>query len=335
MTADPAHATHDYRPEDVIPPLAEPWGGTSGTVDLGGRVHYVTYEPRTTAAKGARDAAPPLLLVHGLGGSSLNWVLLADLLRDEHRIYALDLAGHGFTRALDGLSASVGANAKLVRRFVEEVVGEPVVLVGNSMGGLISSMVASRHPELVRGLVLLDPALPAPRNRPDAQATSLFTLLGAPIRRGLRQRTKRRISLAGEVEAVLRLCIYRWERLDEKAFDAHVDLIQAQLPFREVQTAFKEAGRTMIAALVRRSVVLARLRSISAPVLLVQGDKDRLVHVSSTRWIAKVFPDWRYEEMAGVGHTPMLEVPEQTADAIRSWRDEIDLDGADAGRATG
>lgn len=298
-----------------LPPLAAPWGGESRTADLGVRVHYVDFGVPPVGD----DDAPPVVLVHGLGGSHLNWVLLADRLRATHRVYALDLAGFGFTRMTHEIPATVGQNAKLVRRFVDEVVGEPVVLVGNSMGGLISSMVASREDAPVRGLVLVDPALPAPRGRPDAQAISLFTLLGAPLRRAIRARRRRPISISGEVTAVLRICIADWSRLDEDAFEAHVDLAKAQRGFRELNAAFKIAGRTMIEALARRSLVRRRLAAITAPVLLIQGDRDRLVHVSAARWAARSNPRWTYVEMPGVGHVPMLEVPEDTADAITGW----------------
>lgn len=297
-------------PHVTIPPIAEPWGGRSRTVDLGGTVHYVDFD--------GPAHAPALVMVHGLGGSHVNWLPLADRLRADHRVYAVDLAGFGFTRGTH-LSPSVGANAQLVRRFILEVVGEPAIVIGNSMGGLITTLVASSEDAPVRGMVLIDPAMPAPRGRPDAQARSLLTLLGAPIRRAIRARRGRSLSVAGEVAAVLRLCIAQWDRLDEDVFEAHVDLATAQKGFAELNDSFKIAGRTMIAALARRSVVRRRLAAIDVPVLLIQGDRDRLVHVSSARWAARMNPEWEYVEMAGVGHVPMLEAPDETASAVIDW----------------
>ena len=212
-----------------------------------------------------------------------------------------------------------------VEGFLAEVVGDPAVLVGNSMGGLIATMVASREGAPVLGLVLIDPALPAPRGRPDAQAVSLFTLLGAPIQRAIRARRGRPRSIAAEVTAVLRLCIAQWDRLDEDVFEAHVDLAKAQSGYEEVNASFKLAGRTMIAALARRSVVRRRLAGIRVPVLLIQGDRDRLVHVSAARWAAQMNPDWEYVEMAGVGHVPMLEMPDDTAQAVTDWLSRTNL----------
>ncbi|MDN5717594.1 MAG: alpha/beta hydrolase [Janibacter sp.] len=297
-------------PQVSIPQIAAPWGGRSRTVDLGGTVHYVDFD--------GPDRAPAIVLVHGLGGSHLNWLPLADRLRSRHRVYALDLAGFGFTRGTQ-LSAAVGDNAELVRRFIAEVVGQPVILVGNSMGGLITTLVAARADTPVRGVVLIDPALPAPRGRPDAQLASLGTLVAASARRSARARRGRSLPVAGEVAAVLRLCIAQWDRLDQDVFEAHVDLAAAQKGFAELNDSFKLAARTMIAGLARRSTVRRRLADITVPVLLIQGDRDRLVHVSSARWAARMNPGWQYVEMPGVGHVPMLEVPQETERAISDW----------------
>lgn len=295
--------------------LAEPWGGVSRTVDLDGEVHYVEWAgPKP--AKGA--SAQPVLLVHGLGGSHLNWVLLGQRLAQHYRVYALDLAGFGLTRATNR-SASVQHNSKLVRRFLDEVVQDDAILIGNSMGGLISTMVTSRVPDRVRGVVLLAPALAAPKSRPHDAVRSLGTLVTAPVRRGVRRRLGRSVTIAGEVEFMLRLCIARWELADPEVVEAHVDLAHAQMGFTEQPKAFREAGQTMINALVRHGVTAARLAKMGMPVLLVQGTLDRLVPVSAARWAANLNESWTYVEMPGVGHVPMLEVPDETYQAITDW----------------
>ena len=80
----------------------------------------------------------------------------------------------------------------------------------------------------------------------------------------------------------------------------------------------------MINALVRHGVTAARLAKMGMPVLLVQGTLDRLVPVSAARWAANLNDSWRYVEMPGVGHVPMLEVPDETYEAITDWaQDEL------------
>src|SRR3954447_18740405 len=90
--------------------------GTSRTIDIGGAVHYVDF--------GGNPAGPPVVLVHGLGGSHLNWDLLAPLLTDSARVFALDLPGFGLSEPAMRL-ATVQNNRRVLDRFVREVAGAP------------------------------------------------------------------------------------------------------------------------------------------------------------------------------------------------------------------
>src|SRR5674476_1535775 len=113
---------------------------TSRWVDLGVPVHYVDH--------GGPANGPLLVMVHGLGGSLVNWAALAPLLTDTCRVMALDLVGFGLTQA-GTYSTSVTSNQRMLQRFLREVAGSPAILVGNSMGGLIAILQASRQPDTV------------------------------------------------------------------------------------------------------------------------------------------------------------------------------------------
>src|SRR6185369_15192698 len=123
----------------------------SRTIDLDGPLHFADFG----------GSGPSMVLVHGLGGSHVNWMAVGSALAAHARVLAPDLAGFGRT-PLAGRSAHVHANHVLLARFVEEVVGGPVILVGNSMGGLIAMMEAARRPANVARLVLVGPAQPRP-----------------------------------------------------------------------------------------------------------------------------------------------------------------------------
>ena len=133
-------------PRAGLSPHVAAWGGVSRVADLGGPVHYVDF--------GGAAEAPRVVLVHGLGGSHLNWCLLAPPLVPHARVLALDLVGFGLTYP-EGRSATVQANAALVARFVREVAGGPAVLVGNSMGGMVSILATAAQPGAVTGLTLI------------------------------------------------------------------------------------------------------------------------------------------------------------------------------------
>jgi pimeloyl-ACP methyl ester carboxylesterase len=198
--------------------FAAPWGARGYVSDLDGPVHWVEFPP------GESPDGTPIVFVHGLGGSHLNWCLIGPKLADGHRAVALDLHGFGLTPGTRE-TATVQRNTRLLDRFVREVTGTPVILAGNSMGGLISLMQAAAAPETVRGLVLIDPALPPPRQAPDRQVAGQFLLYALPGLGELYVRTvmsRRPPELA--VQRVIELCFADPSRADPAMLTASIAL---------------------------------------------------------------------------------------------------------------
>ena len=114
---------------------------------------------RWAEVKGARvryfvgGAGPPLVLVHGLGGSAANWWELAPLVTARRRLVVPDLPGHGASEPLP-VVASLGAFADRVVAVAEREGALPAPVVGHSLGGLVVLHAALRHPEAVTRLVL-------------------------------------------------------------------------------------------------------------------------------------------------------------------------------------
>ncbi len=280
-------------------------------VDLGGPVHYVDH--------GGPAGAPLLVCVHGLGGSLVNWAALAPRLTGHARVLALDLAGFGRTRAV-GRSASVLANQRLLNRFLTEVVDGPAILLGNSMGGLITSLQADAHPETVAGAVLLDPALPmAVGARPDPFVTAVFALYAVPPLGRAVLSTRRRRTPEQAALDMLRLCCVDAGRVPAPVVAQHVALAHLRRTFDEVDEAMLDAARSLMWVTARRRRHAIMLRAMAGPVLLLHGDKDRLVPIGSARAAARANPRWRFEVAADVGHVPQLEVPDWTAERILHW----------------
>ena len=288
--------------------------GLSRTVDLGGPVHYVDF--------GGSDDAPTVVLVHGLGGSHLNWDLFAPLIRDRARVLALDLPGIGRSEP-GGRRTTVHDNVEVLDRFLTEVAGTPAVLVGNSMGGMISILQAAASPRSVNGLVLLDAAVPGPRRALDPLVAVTFALYAIPMvgERFLALRRKRSTPLR-QVRDMLQLCGVDPDALPAGTVDRSVDLIQRREDVPAMDRAFLSAARSLLRVLVDPRRYRAAMASISVPVLMVQGDEDRLVPVAAARDIARRHPGWRYLELPGVGHVPQLQVPEKVAGEFLAWLDE-------------
>jgi pimeloyl-ACP methyl ester carboxylesterase len=302
---------------------AAPWGARGYLTDLDGPVHWIEF---TTEEPDKAQSLPPIVFVHGLGGSHLNWCLLGPQLAADRRAVALDLRGFGLTPGLR-VNSTVQADSRLLDRWIQTVVGEPVILVGNSMGGLISILETSNHPEAIRGVVLLDPALPLPLQKPDWQVSTQFLLYALP---GLGERTVAKLlaSVTPEqgVQQLLQLCFADPSRADPEMIRAEVALGTKRHPATSAQASararvFLAAARSLLRVLARRRNYQKMMAGIDVPVLLIGGEDDRLVPVAAMRQVAARNPRWESVILAGVGHTPMLEVPDDTSAAIRDWLD--------------
>ncbi|HEY4625235.1 MAG TPA: alpha/beta hydrolase [Blastococcus sp.] len=296
--------------------------GESRIVDLEGPVHYIDF--------GGPDDAPTVVLVHGLGGSHLNWDLFAPLLRPHARVLAIDLPGFGRSEPGER-RATVQANVGVLDRFMTEVAGTPAVLVGNSMGGMISIFATARAPRSVSGLVLLDAAVPGPRRALDPLVAATFALYSVPAvgERVLRVRRTRQTTLR-RVRDLLKLCGVDPDALPAEVIDRSVTLLDQRQDVEGMDKAFLASARSLVFQLANPRRYRAAMASITAPVLLVQGDRDRLVPVEAARDVSRRHPDWRYVELAGVGHVPQLQVPEQLAAEVLAWLRTSGLSRRDA-----
>jgi pimeloyl-ACP methyl ester carboxylesterase len=301
--------------------FAAPWGARGYVSDLDGPVHWIEFTP------GDRPDGTPIVFVHGLGGSHLNWCLIGPELAHGRRAVALDLHGFGLTPGARA-TATVQSNTKMLERFVREVTGTPVILVGNSMGGLISLVHAAAAPETVRGLVLIDPALPPPRQTPDRQVAGQFLMYALP---GLGELWVRAV-MSGRppelvVQRVIELCFADPSRIDPTVLAASIALATERQRREQANAAtFLAASRSLMRVVGRRHRFWETMASVRVPVLLIGGEADRLVPAASMRLAAERNPRWETVMLPGVGHTPQLEVPDTVIAAVRDWLGRITPD---------
>jgi pimeloyl-ACP methyl ester carboxylesterase len=283
------------------PQLAQPWGGASHLSDIAGPVHWVDF--------GGPAGVPPIVMVHGLGGSHLNWVRAARPLAERNRVIAIDLPGFGFSPAA-GRRTNIEANRKVLDRFINETLGCPVILMGNSMGGAITIVESAASPQAVAAVVLVDPALPRPAEVPDRQVAAQFLMYALPgvgeafMDISRRSRTDREL-----VERIVNLCFADPRRSSPEVMDA----------------AFLQAARSVLRAGLRPRQFKNTMRSLVQPVLLIHGDRDRLVPVAAARIAAAANPKWDTEILHDVGHTPQLEDPDAVIRAVSRWLDRREL----------
>ena len=321
-SSDPARPGPAPATRPVPWAYAAPWGARGYVTDLDGPVHWIEFSPGPSEG----ESQPPIVLVHGLGGSHLNWCLLGPQLTAGRRVVALDLHGFGLTPGLR-VNSTVQANAHLLDRFITEVIGTPVILVGNSMGGLISILETAANPSAVRSVVLIDPALPLPPQKPDWQVSGQFLLYTLPGLGPLAvARLMSSVSPEEAVRQLVQLCFADPSRADPEIIKADVALVARRHPATAAQASarariFLAAARSLLRVLSRRGNYNAMMAGIDVPVLLIGGEADRLVPVAAMRQAAARNPQWESVMLPGVGHTPQLEVPDAVAGMIRDWLD--------------
>lgn len=262
-------------------------------------------------------SGPPAVLVHGLGGSHINWSRVAHRL-GTHSV-ALDLPGFGLSPPTSPCDLSAHTAAV---KLVGDAVGGPVFLVGNSMGGLVSMITAAEHPDLVRGLVLVDPAVPLARGTrpPDARITTRLFLqslpvIGAAITDGYRNRMTPREQVALTLGAITA----RPESVPPEAIDEAVDMARLRRGFPWVGRAFQESAASTRSLLLSPSRFRDIVTRISAPTLLVWGTCDPVAAPAAMEAVASLRPDWTTAPFEGIGHVPQLEAPELFVDTVSNW----------------
>jgi len=272
-------------------------------LELGG------YDTRVLELEGG---GPPVLLIHGFADSADTWRLTLERLgRDGRRALAVDLPGFAEADPLprEGLVLEhydVFAAAAVEHLAAE---GEPVVVAGNSLGGAVALRLAARADLPLAGVVPVAPAgLDMPRWFSIIERDMVVRgLLGSPVpppgpvvRR-----------MVGEVYRQLAFARPREASGDiVRSFTGHLN------DARSV-TRFLDVGRRMLPELTLEAFQLDR---IEIPVLLVWGDRDRMVSHSGARHVLEAVPGARYVELPSCGHCPQLEEPQAFAELLLAFQ---------------
>lgn len=292
-----------------------PVGATSRTLTSKGiRVRLTTL--------GAGDEV--VVCLHGLGGSALNFGIVAPLLAAERRVLLPDLLGHGRSGSPRPGAGAVEAQLSMIDDVIaREAADRPVVLVGHSMGGILAQLHALRSPHQVSRLVLLDPPVPnITRFRRDPRLTVKLILLRSPGIGALVARKLAGMTAEELVEQQLADATPHPDRIPRVAVEATIAETRER-----VETGLAETGQRaqwkaileIVALLARPAAWRERQAAITAPTLWLQGEDDPLADATAAAALAASRPDWTFLTRAGIGHLPQLEDPLWTFDTIDTW----------------
>jgi pimeloyl-ACP methyl ester carboxylesterase len=315
-----------------------PWPGRAvpAHVALGRQVEVdgaLTYVRETPAAT---PAAEPAVYVHGLGGSSGNWVDLAPLLAHRLAGQAIDLPGFGCSEP--ARRYSLGAFARRVARWIEHSDRGPVHLIGNSLGGAVAVLVAANRPDLVRTLVLVSPAMPFLDPRRTAQ-WRMLPLICLPYADRLARRMMEPIPPEELARQILRECFGDPAAIPQDRIVEAVEELKMRYVVPWFPTAYVGTLRGLVAGFLRAYLpgsgsLWRAARAVRAPTLVVTGTSDRLIDVRVPARVARTIRGARLVTLPGVGHVPQLEAPGATARAILELLDEVAVAAATAAAMT-
>ena len=255
------------------------------TADIGGRkICYV----------GAGQDGDVVLLVHGYGGDRNSWLFLQEPLAARHRVYALDLPGHG-TSDKDVGDGSVGILADALLGVLDAIGAERAHLVGHSLGGAAAVAAAARDPRRISSLTLI-----APSGFGSAiNAGYLRGFADAQTRRELKPVVGQLFADEGLVTRQLVEDLLAYKRLD--GVDEALHALADTLLDGDAQRGDPATAAAQVAAL-----------GGAVPVTVVWGRADRIIPAAQ----AEAVPGAVRRLIDGAGHMPHMERPAEVQAAI-------------------
>lgn len=275
----------------------------------GWRVRYTYTNPQDPVAQ--RRA--PMLLIHGFGASLEQWRSNLPIWGQQRPVYALDLLGFGHSQKV-----SVLLSAELwqtqIHEFWQVFIGQPVILVGHSLGALVSLTATARYPGMVQRLILL--TLPLARQELvtgwlDRLSRGMEALFATPILlRPLFTVVRQPRLIRGALMAIYQ----RPERVDE-----------ALIALFTRPTLERGAARTLCYLVKSRTkpgfseATATLLQQVNIPILLLWGNQDTVLPQIWADQILTAKPEITYREIENAGHCCYDECPEIVDRAIQTW----------------
>lgn len=262
--------------------------------------------------EGPQDA-PAIVLLHGSNADLHTWDPWTQRLSEDYRIIRFDQIGHGLTGpAVDG-DYSTEAFVATVAQVADKLGLQKFMLGGNSMGGKVALAYAINHRERLDGLILVDAGgVPIKSDAGGGGGNIGFTIARMPVVNNLvTQITPRSI-----IEQSLSQSVSNQAVVTPQAVDRYWELLR--YPGNRAATLAR-FGQPLY------SFNAAQVQQVQVPTLIIWGEEDALIPFDSAAWFAENLPDSTSISYPGIGHLPMEEAPEKSANAVRKWLGERTL----------
>ncbi len=248
------------------------------------RIHYY-----------AGGSGKPIVLVHGLGGRAEDWAnLMPQLVRDHHRVYALDLLGYGRSDWPTNATYSIREEADAVEAFMNDRHLVRSDLGGWSMGGWLAMRVALDQPQRIRRLMVFDSA-------------------------------GTRFSLTWDTSLFEPDTPQKLQTMDDLLMPngaPHLPGFVAHAIIRFVKLHGWVVRRNMDSLLTGRDLLDGKLGALRMPMLIVWGKEDHLIPFSVGEQIHRDVPQSELEIFDGCGHLAAAQCAAQVGPVVKGFLDE-------------
>jgi len=242
-----------------------------------------------------------IVMLHGFSADKDKWIRFARYFTGDFNVVIPDMAGHGDTGYDASWDFTMPAQANRLAKIIEQLEIEKVHVIGNSMGGFITACFARMYPEKTHSIALVDPAgvmspVDSDMNKMLAEGHNPFLVH------------------------------------NRQEFDDFYAMTMEQPPYvpgfvlEAISQKFQQRRQQLarIFSDIRIEDALdSSLHEINTPVLLLWGEQDRLIHVSSVAVWEQGVGDIQVKTWPGVGHLAMLEIPRQSADVYRQFLNQL------------
>jgi pimeloyl-ACP methyl ester carboxylesterase len=240
------------------------------------------------------DQGSPVILIHGIGQYVEHWASAMSALAAHHKVYAIDLPGHGKTDKPPEMSYTLDDLSQFIKDLMSALGIEKAHIVGHSLGGAVSMRLVLRQPASVDRLVLVD------SGGLGREVSMMFRILSLPLLGEMLSRP----SLSGSA-ALLKMFVHDSAIITDELVKQNYQMNALpgahQAILKSLRTNVNVWGQ------IDNSRDIHGITSISNPVLVIWGRQDNLIPVAHTDIADKGFPIVRVEIIENCGHFPMLE----------------------------
>ena len=247
------------------------------------------------------SSKPTLLMLHGFAVDKDNWLRFARNF-DQYRVIAPDLPGHGETSYNPEFTYDFAQQAVWLNEFIETLQLKDIHIMGNSMGGGIALMYSYARPELIESITLIDAAGVLPPEKSDLQEILDNGGKNPLIVNSIEDfDTLRNFAMAKQP-------FLPWPATNVLARRAQARNDINTKIFADIHAVAEQAKHS--------DDNLKMLQQINQPVLILWGEKDRALDVSSVGVFEQYLPNSRSFIFPDLGHAPMLESPDESAELV-------------------